>query len=574
MKIYLGPAVVDGELKFVSVTQVEKWLACNRQWGFRYVERLPEPKTPAQDAGIAFHDRLDRYYKTGEAVLTRVELAGKHLLYTPGPGVASEVESLGDLRLGGVPLYLKVDLLNGRDYYLDEEGERRPLDSVHGVREVCDWKTTNDVEKKAKTPRGLLETVQMVTYGAWALRGGAPVVRLSHTYFGTRRREAKKVTVLATAYEVDSRLSDIEAAVRDGMVPGARATRAADLEPNWDSCERCAYRSVCPRPTQQVLIDIFGPGAAAALAQQGGQDMDFDPTAFLSQISAPAGAPAPSPAPAPAPTAPDPAVAAEVARLQAELEAKKAQLANVMLTGQQAQQYAAATGAGPIPQGAGIQTSHARAAEAGVLSDDSPPSGATGPIAKPIPPESLATMPEPIRAAHTAVFPPADPLAGVIAAAPSPAMPPAAAPTTAPADEPEAKRGRGRPRKPKSDPAEPAETGDAVASSPAPAPAATAVGIALYVDCVVAGIATMPLELYVDRACAALCAQFKAQDVRCGPEDSPLGFGRWKGALAGYVRAFPPLAGAYTLLTEGSEVRQVVAEALRPLCATYTRGVR
>lgn len=544
MSIYLGAAVVDGALQFVSISQIEKYMECARRWGFRYVERRPEPKTPAQDKGIAFHERMDRYHKTGEKILTAMERPGLHLIYEPcDPLVPTEVEDLGTLRLGGVPVYLKIDLLNLRGDYLDEAGRRQPK---VGHAEVQDYKTTGDVEAKAKTPRGLVETVQMPVYSEFAMQKvGGDQVRMSHVYFGTRVREAKKVTTLATRQEVADRLTDVDAVVREGMVPAARVARAVDLEPNWEACRWCPYTGICPKPASQVFTDLLGP--------EGEQIMQgFDPTAFLTQLTGAPAAAAPASTPAPPATAPA-ATQDEVARLEAQLAAAKAAKGNVTLTGQAAQDYAAKTNMGPIPQGSGIMTSAAAVQAAGVQPPDVPQSGATGPTAKAVPPEVVPTLPPAVQAV----------LATQIAPLPVPSAPPPAQTAPLPEAPPAEKPKRGRPRKAAEAPATPATIAEPGAAS-----------LELYVDCVAEGLEATSLAPYVEQLCEALCAQFKATDVRCAAEDTPLAFGKWKGVLASMTRACPPPAGAYTLLIEGSELRQVVAEALRGKCAVYVRGVR
>lgn len=98
-------------------------------------------------------------------------------------------------------------------------------------------------------------------------------------------------------------------------------------------------------------------------------------------------------------------------------------------------------------------------------------------------------------------------------------------------------------------------------------------GICLFVDCMSSEFST-PLDPYVDAICKALCEEFHAADLRCAPNDSPLGFGKWKGALAAAIKANPPEGKIYSLLfVKGNELKEVVAEALRPLCNFYVRGL-
>jgi hypothetical protein len=95
----------------------------------------------------------------------------------------------------------------------------------------------------------------------------------------------------------------------------------------------------------------------------------------------------------------------------------------------------------------------------------------------------------------------------------------------------------------------------------------------LFVDVVCSGVNPTPLEPYVNGLVQKICAEADVADLRFAPGDNPLGFGRWKGALAAAVRQSPPEPGEYLLLdVRESEIRQVVVEALQPLCTRVVRG--
>lgn len=101
-------------------------------------------------------------------------------------------------------------------------------------------------------------------------------------------------------------------------------------------------------------------------------------------------------------------------------------------------------------------------------------------------------------------------------------------------------------------------------------------GITLYLDCVEDGVATQRLEAYAEKICADLCDHYKVKDIRFVPKtdrDNPLGFGGWRGALAIVARDCPPAKGAYSV-SSGSEIGMVVFEALAPLATRVVRGAR
>lgn len=97
----------------------------------------------------------------------------------------------------------------------------------------------------------------------------------------------------------------------------------------------------------------------------------------------------------------------------------------------------------------------------------------------------------------------------------------------------------------------------------------------LFVDCAVEGMPTFPLEPYIAAKCAEIAKAYDAVDIRCGSNESPLGYNRWRGVLAACVRDDLPPSGSYTLTGVGeSEIKAIVVEALRPYCAAFVRGMR
>lgn len=86
--------------------------------------------------------------------------------------------------------------------------------------------------------------------------------------------------------------------------------------------------------------------------------------------------------------------------------------------------------------------------------------------------------------------------------------------------------------------------------------------IYFYQDCT-PSVAYKCLDAWVADTAAALASSVGADDIRCAPNDGPLGFGRWKGALAAYIRTKSLPAGNYQLDTRGSEIAEVAAEAIR-----------
>jgi len=50
------------ELEHLSPTRMQTWERCRRQWGFKYLDRLPDPGAPSAAVGTFAHETLERFY--------------------------------------------------------------------------------------------------------------------------------------------------------------------------------------------------------------------------------------------------------------------------------------------------------------------------------------------------------------------------------------------------------------------------------------------------------------------------------------------------------------------------------
>ncbi len=105
--------------------------------------------------------------------------------------------------------------------------------------------------------------------------------------------------------------------------------------------------------------------------------------------------------------------------------------------------------------------------------------------------------------------------------------------------------------------------------------------VQFFVDCVAMGAAYERFEPHVAELNVGLSKECGAVDVRCAPNDGPLGFGRWKGVIAAALRekVLPNLApGNYVYDARGSELAEVVAEELKNVCLSkgwlFVRGMK
>lgn len=616
-------SVVDGKLLKLSVSQIttfdpDQFGGCNRKWWLDKVKHLPQPQTGAQAQGVEGHGQIEGSLKAGANQLGEIARAGMHFIpFTNAPEMLAQglyqVEAAfgekakdgtlnRDLTAAGIPLVGFIDFVNLSDVYLTNEGEARPM--AQGTVEIEDWKFTSNVNAYGKQAVDLIKTVQMPGYGEYVLRrwpGAVDQLRFSHGYFQTRgKRFARKETILVPAEVVRERWNKIEATARS-MVDVAKETDALKVEANRRACDAwrgCPYRYTCPRSAEETLVLIAGGKGMGLLdrikQQASGEAAPAAPPNNATQVphtacplctqaikfdaagdvvdhvdrtggSCVAGGDTLEAATAFAArraekiaqraAATEAAVAAERAALLAAETAAKAP--PVTVTGAAVQRLVP-----DAPVGSGYMTD-ARTA-AGILPPDAPASVAPG-NAQPVPQESMATLPPAVAAAaqgHANLVP---------GAPPAPAAPAVAA---APAETPKTRRTRGPGRKTSVG----VDTVGGVVGAVLDA-LDDPEGIHLYVDAIFEeGILTgefKPLDGYIDGICAELAKAANAADVRCAPQESFLGFGKWKGALDAAIRSAPPPNGFYYLHhVNESEIKQVAVQALRGLCRTLVRGLR
>lgn len=517
------PSVTDpgtdaAVIHFSSVSQVQAFELCARKWYFDKIRGIGQPTTARQQFGIEGHAQIEAYLMTGTDVLGRHARAGKHFLPDPlGADIEVETAILEEhkpdaegLTADGVAFRGFIDLLNYGPTWRNNEGDDRPLE---GAVEIVDWKFMGDL-KWAKNATQLTESTQMIGYAEWVRRNfHVAAVRVSHGSFQAMGApSAIKTSTLIMAETVKNLWESTDHTVAK-MKIAARATRPDDVEPTYSSCGAyggCSYRSVCPRSPGAALKQLFGISR-----EKGGTSLSL-----LEKYKRRAAAVTPE-------------VAAEVEKLKAEEISLK-------------------------------QTPEERAAIDEIIAR---PRGVVPPDApKSEPPKSAMTIPdEALAGMHPAIQEVAKAFAaeGAIVEVTK-------HPTNALGDNiVVSPKPKGRPKK------------DAVApQGMVPYPGAsglvvtvTAQPLALFIDAFVDGsIPVISLEPYIVEITAKVALAGNTDDIRSAL-DGPLSFGKWKGFLAAAVRECPPPMAHYTVTdVRESEIRQVVIEALRPLCHLYVRG--
>lgn len=516
-----GPSLVDGRLRYLSVSQLERFEMCPRKWWFRYVGREQEPDSPWLTLGTQVHSQIEHYLRTGEDVLGPLARAGKRFLPRP-PLLEHEVEveiaelSEGEikspLQSAGVPFVGYIDVLRYSDVYIDDEGHAH---AESDTAEIIDWKTTSNLTY-AKTGEQIA-TWQMVGYGVTAHRLYRDIswVRLSHGYFQTKRaKEASKKTIKLPVVDVEARWACAEPIVeRIKSVAGERDVR--NVEANLDACSAyggCPHRDKCPRDVRQILMAQFG-----ALTGKGG----IEEMSLIQRMA-------------------EQKAKTEVkAELSPQAEIVKTEI-KALLHEEQARKsgepysWLTETADSILPPDAKVPTP-AAPVEAKVESPE-PAKRGRKPKAKEPEPQIKITVVED-DGTRTTIEP-----APIIAKVED---------TQSPGSFTVKSHGT----------MQSATTSFVALSEPS---------ITLYLDAIEDGLALPRLEVYAEHKARELAQLYGAIDVRCAPE--PLSFGKWKGALAGVVRDNPPAPGAYAI-SSSSEIGMVVFEALASK-ARVIRGVK
>lgn len=262
-KKFLGHAVVDGVIRFISPSQIVKANpdegGCLRRWFYQKVLHIKEPRTKSAETGVKGHSQIERYLKTGEKLLGPYAMAGFRYMPRPGPDLLVEHSIDDTMTLCGIPLIGKMDLFHRRGRTMTEQGLVVEPNTV----EVTDWKFTGRLDlMKSGTEVG--RATPMLAYGEWISRLWNPErVRLSYVYFGTKKRHAEKRTIILPRDEIANRWKKVEPFVLT-MQHAAKAACADDVEPNINACDSfggCPHREVCSAGKNAGAAQVFGRGS-------------------------------------------------------------------------------------------------------------------------------------------------------------------------------------------------------------------------------------------------------------------------------------------------------------------------
>ncbi len=432
----------------------------------------------------------------------------------------------------------------------------------------------------------------MIIQGEWAARSaknrGAPV-RLSHVYTNTKGRpEASKASILMPRERIATRWEYIATAVRT-IADVAKETDVEKVPANTNACGAfggCAYAETCTARSFNSLETFFG-GSVMGLMES----LNL-PVPATSVVSTPVATAAVVPGydivaqmAAQAAAVAAPLWPSGFPEAVAEIEAKGygfPPLAGAAAAAYGAmKKYPPAVGYAGSGDLAGVAAVTDPAMLLGIAADMRPL-----PVKAPVTlglvsPETPPSKPE-LAALPVEGFGTSEAIPGLIASVPAAVAAPIiaanATPPAAAAAVPEApvktRKPRG-PNKPKT----------AAPSDSTIVEASETDGLWLFVDCR-PNVPHEDLQGHLDTWSSGMAKHYQCNpaDVRMAPQDSVLGYGKWKGGLAALAAAAAKTLafGAYYVDTRGSEVNEAFLEGLRgsrrddgsPVFELIVRGVK
>lgn len=436
---------------------------CPRKFFYHYGLGIKEQKKPGQTEGASHAETLEHYYKTGEDVLPPVLQEGKPFFPAPGPDlevekslgpnieravklrdallqhpnatqdektqILGEIKKASGLMFNGIPLDGAMDWRHRRGEYVDPQGVVHREQTGMNVVSIGDLKVIKQIDSRwtrtrtlirgyGKNDEEVMNDSQMVGYGLATADEfpDATHIRLNHVYCQKTSAAATIRGGLIPVEEVRRRAQRIENVVRE-MTQVVTAQRIEDVQPNTNACDDfvhlvdlekkiykqgCVHRLYCPLSLSQSVSNLLG------------NDKEIPAMSFFDTLTQTPAAVAPPPPPAPVPSTPvmdakayAAAVEAEKARLLADpIDAAKARIVAGTLRLDGSGQVADKSGAemGWIlrwPSDAEKAAfSSMMPVAAAVNPPDAPKTETLLQAARPMPPEQIALIGEPVARAQ------------------------------------------------------------------------------------------------------------------------------------------------------------------------------
>lgn len=299
--------VKDGQILRLSVSQLEKFIACGRHWYFEAVRgRYPEDTEQSED-GKAGHALVAKYLRTGERP-GRVKM-GKMvngaidagLFPAPSPDLIVERRFSGQEQYDSEGKWITLDPTKAKLFAagIPLDGSSDLIYRQDGIVHVVDHKFTSDINGDwTLSGEDLLNTVQMPGYAIYALTiwPDATMFELRHNYISRKGVASDPRSVVVTVDQIRARWAEVERVVAEEMTVVAKATEQGGVPYAKDprTCEKylgCPHQARChafkerkPMIKPEDLA-LFGEEPAKPAAPV--KAAPVDPFAGLDQPAAP-----------------------------------------------------------------------------------------------------------------------------------------------------------------------------------------------------------------------------------------------------------------------------------------------
>lgn len=227
----------------LSASQIQTFVDCPRKWGFKYLQGIRMPSTPAAELGTKTHEVLAEYLSTGRP-----------------PSLKTAV---GSIALAGIP-YLPSPKTAKVEEYFEFKTERSTYRGFidfsyqeNGLEVVGDHKTTAGF-RFSKSPSDLLSDIQAHIYARHTmLKKKCDSVKLKWVYYKTKgRSQAKSVEIILNKKASDSYFEKLERISDDIQDHYKDKPKPKDILAKTASCFRygpCPFIGKCQQLNNQTI---------------------------------------------------------------------------------------------------------------------------------------------------------------------------------------------------------------------------------------------------------------------------------------------------------------------------------